>query len=334
MKARMLLLLMAICLGASPAWAIVNRDAPKFTPTIDGTITAAEMSGQLAIPMSWPFPDGFLAFAGAGSGVDDISATWYVSWDDTNLNMSAVVLDNTPDFQISSGGTGNVPYNAQDLIQPVFNPNNDQGHTFIDNQPPGEPFFEEEVAAIYDMVVNTSDEFGPDVYRHGVALDSTQHASITIEGQETATGYILEMSLPWAVAMDFEDASYIPQENDVHGLGFILVSFDDVRVGATPDHATLYTDFGEGLNTIGAPTTWNTVTLVAGAADADIDDDGDVDGQDYLAIQRTDPSLISQWESEYPGAVAVVNAVPEPISIMLFGLGSLLLVGHTRRSRS
>ena len=177
------------------------------------------------------------------------------------------------------------------------------------------------------MVVNTSDDFGPDIYRHGVTLSTEQHASITIEGQETAKGYILEMSLPWAVVMDYEDASYAPAVNDVHGLGFILVSIDGVRAGAVPDHATLYTDFGEGLNTIGAPTTWNTGTLVAGAPDAD------VDCADFLEIQRTDPSLIPLWQSQFPGGVAVTNAVPEPASLMLFGLGSLLL-GNSRRSRS
>ncbi|MGI9428482.1 MAG: hypothetical protein ACR2NM_07485 [Bythopirellula sp.] len=49
--------------------------------------------------------------------------------------------------------------------------------------------------------------------------------------------------------------------------------------------------------------------------DVDLDDDGDVDGLDFLAIQRTDPSLIPAWEFEYGsalGANAEPQAVPEP----------------------
>ena len=148
-----------LCL-VSTALGQLNREAPQYTPTIDGVITAEEMAGQLEIAMSWPMPNGFIAFAGAGDGVDDLSATWYVSWDEINLNFSAVVRDNTPDYRIDSGGSGNVPYNAQDLIQPTFNPFNDPDNFFAPD-PGGGP------AAIYDMVVNTADDFGPDIYRHG-----------------------------------------------------------------------------------------------------------------------------------------------------------------------
>lgn len=89
---------------------------------------------------------------------------------------------------------GNVPYNGQDVIQLVFNPHNDQSNMFVD--PNGDPG----TAAIYDMVVDTSDEFGPDIYRHGPQLTTDQRASIAIDGQITATGYILEAAIPWAVA--------------------------------------------------------------------------------------------------------------------------------------
>jgi hypothetical protein len=195
-----------------------------------------------------------------------------------NLNVSAVVLDDTPDFRLSSGGAGNVAYNAQDLIQPVFNPFNDPDHFFVDGQP-ADAFHGDDIAAIYDMVVNTSDEFGPDVYRHGPALSDDEHTSITIEGQETDFGYILEASIPWATAMDDAAPNYAPTINDVHGLSFILVGFNG-EAGATADIATLYTDFGNGANTIGDPTTWNSVTLVDAFVQpvtCDFDGDGNCD---------------------------------------------------------
>ncbi len=261
--------------------AQINRHAPLFTPAIDGDITAAEMAGQLEFTMTWPVPGGSLLLEGSGFDAQELSAIWYVSWDNDNLNVSAVVLDDTPDFRISSGGAGNVPYNAQDLIQPVFNPFNDPDHLFVDGQP-ADAFHGDDIAAIYDMVVNTSDDFGPDIYRHGPALSDDEHASVTIEGQETEFGYILEAAIPWATAMDDAAPNYVPTINDVHGLSFILVGFNG-EAGATADIATLYTDFGNGANTIGDPTTWNSVTLVDAFVQpvtCDFDGDGNCDVAD------------------------------------------------------
>lgn len=69
------------------------------------------------------------------------------------------------------------------------------------------------------------------------------------------------------------------------------------------------------------------------SADADIDGDGDVDGADFLAIQRTDPSLISQWQTEYGNGIGVLvatNSVPEPSAVGLLVL-SLLSVCAKRK---
>ena len=76
---------------------------------------------------------------------------------------------------------------------------------------------------------------------------------------------MLEASIPWSVAMDDVDSDYVPKVGDTHGLSFILVGFNG-ESGGTPDIATLFTDFGDGANTIGDPTTWNTVTLIASNA--------------------------------------------------------------------
>ena len=66
--------------------------------------------------------------------------------------------------------------------------------------------------------------------------------------------------------------------------------------------------------------------------DADLDADGDVDGQDFLAIQQIDPSLIPAWNAQY-GSVGAVAAVPEPAAIVLaawVGLARVALRGRQR----
>jgi hypothetical protein len=304
--------------------AKINRDVPKATPSIDGTITAEEMSSQLAIAMVWPVTNGALVLDGSGHGVDDISATWYVSWNEQNLNISAVVRDDTPDFRISSGGIGNVPYNGQDVIQAVFNPNNDQSNEFVD--PNGEPG----TAAIYDMVVDTEDEFGPDVYRHGPQLTTDQRASIAIDGQITATGYILEAAIPWTVALD--NATEVVAEGDQHGLAFLLLGFNGTQ-GDTADIATLISDFGDGANTIGDPTTWHTITLTGGSLLGDVNLDGLVNGLDvdpfvdvllsgpYQAEADMNNDQVVNGLDVDPFVAAVVGGgaqqIPEPATLLL-----------------
>ncbi len=62
------------------------------------------------------------------------------------------------------------------------------------------------------------------------------------------------------------------------------------------------------------------LTVVANlTADADLD--GDVDGTDFLILQRTDPTLIPDWQAQYGMAsdplLAASSAVPEPGCLML-----------------
>ena len=61
------------------------------------------------------------------------------------------------------------------------------------------------------------------------------------------------------------------------------------------------------------------VEYVTGGFAADIDGDLDVDGADFLRIQRENASLIPSFQAEYGAgnAVATSNAVPEPSSLML-----------------
>jgi len=70
---------------------------------------------------------------------------------------------------------------------------------------------------------------------------------------------------------------------------------------------------------------------------ADVEPDGDVDGADFLSIQRTNPALISLWESEFGSGVGALSAasgtVPEPSSAVCLLLGSLVTTLGARRAK-
>jgi hypothetical protein len=60
-------------------------------------------------------------------------------------------------------------------------------------------------------------------------------------------------------------------------------------------------------------------TFILEPTSANNDYDGDIDGNDFLLIQRTNPALIPLWESTYgQSAGAAALAVPEPISLLRF----------------
>jgi hypothetical protein len=71
---------------------------------------------------------------------------------------------------------------------------------------------------------------------------------------------------------------------------------------------------------------------------ADFDGDGDVDGADFLLIQRTDPSRIEAWKSQFgqgASSIATTAAVPEPATLALLLPASVIAAAsrHRRRSR-
>ena len=72
-------------------------------------------------------------------------------------------------------------------------------------------------------------------------------------------------------------------------------------------------------------------------ANPDLDSDNDVDGWDFLEIQRANSDLIPEWESQFGAAspaaaasFASLASVPEPTSLMLLAMALPLLA---RRSR-
>ena len=83
------------------------------------------------------------------------------------------------------------------------------------------------------------------------------------------------------------------------------------------------------------PTNFPGVTLevVAAGLSADFDNDGDVDGQDFLLIQRNDPALIPDWQSQYGSGSSLSAAsatVPEPPALCLALFAFAALATRTR----
>lgn len=281
----------------------IQRDAPQYTPVVDGILSDLETSSQLAVPMVWPIDTGALLLEGSGFSEEEISATWYVSWDANHLNLSANVLDNSPIYRNPSPG----PYNGQDTIQPTFNPFNNEDHFFQDPIP-AEDEVVDEVAAIYDLVIDTADGFGPDIYRHGHLMDEDEHDAISIAGTTTEGGYILEAAIPWSVAMDDVAPDYVPSVDDIHGLGFILLSFNE-EDGNTAEIATLMTDFGEGVNTIADPSTWNSIKLVGPkAALGDFDANGSLDASDIDALSQAVIAMSTDLTFDLDGDSSVTDS--------------------------
>lgn len=98
-------------------------------------------------------------------------------------------------------------------------------------------------------------------------------------------------------------------------------------------------EFAEIIQPSGAPVqfvadyNFSDVVLTAFFA-GDADTDGDVDGADFLLIQRTDPSLIPIWEAQYgstAGLLTGAQQVPEPTALLLMAF-SLTILGTLRFS--
>ena len=73
-------------------------------------------------------------------------------------------------------------------------------------------------------------------------------------------------------------------------------------------------------------------TEAAAGTPGDVDGDGDVDGADFLQIQRTDPSAIPTWETNYGdgNSLAALSVVPEPSTCLLLLLGTAALACRRR----
>ena len=110
--------------------------------------------------------------------------------------------------------------------------------------------------------------------------------------------------------------------SDGFGIGNIF------SVGAAEDLVLEFLIAGDDEFTTGK-VVYGDLLLGAPAGDGDFDADGDVDGADFLAWQRTDGTAdgLLDWQVNYPAAAlaasSAASAVPEPTSVALLALSAL-----------
>lgn len=177
---------------------------------------------------------------------------------------------------------------------------------------------------------------GPDANDTTIIGDYTQQAGGTLEievgGPGMGTGHdfvqvtgtsIVDGALEIALISSFE-----PDPSDTFNVfvaDSLLGVFSNISSGQR-----LSTSDGSGsfLVNYGVSSTFDPDQIVLSdfqaTAGADFDNDGDVDGTDFLLIQRMDPVLIPLWESQYgTNPLAAGVAVPEPTT---FGLTAICLM--------
>ncbi|MFI4911211.1 MAG: sugar-binding protein [Sedimentisphaeraceae bacterium JB056] len=256
-----------ITLTATLGFARVNYNIPyvEVLPTYDGVLQAGEWDDALSIAISYED----LVTNGSGADVlgstpasSDISGTYYFKWDEDFLYMAFDVTDDIQVWRNSYPGS----YNGQDDVQVCFNPFDDPAAVFMTD------------AWIFDFAAETSDLYGPDVYRHtgDIFVDPNMIAS-TLE----TDGYVIEVALSWKDI----SSEITAKAGDYHGFGLMIVDVDSSTA------ESLLCDFGEGVNVISNPAQWNILHLVdskgcgsVGRLSADINADCYVDLSDFVMM--------------------------------------------------
>lgn len=148
----------------------------------------------------------------------------------------------------------------------------------------------------------------------------------TIDYGDPLVGHSVEITLVPQVAGQFGDSDTINLSVAVDGgtaHNFSVLGGSEFGVLSLASNGFVHRSW-DNLVVTALP-----VTGVPGDADGD----NDVDGQDFLIYQRTDPSQIPTWEANYGTGVsaqAAIAAVPEPAAVALLLLA--LTCGATFRS--
>ncbi len=143
---------------------------------------------------------------------------------------------------------------------------------------------------------------------------------LTVSGKTPSDGMLLLTSTGEGTSSD-NSLAYEPAGNAFRILGLDMITEDE------SDNQGLFVDL-EDTSFMFAYIDFDAPPQLLGATDGDFDNDGDVDGADFLLWQRggspNGPTAgdLAVWQSDYgtsPSASAV-TVVPEPGSIMLLGL--------------
>jgi hypothetical protein len=179
------------------------------------------------------------------------------------------------------------------------------------------------VAKDLDGNDNASSPFGADEYTYNVDLGQLNSSTFTT------------ISIPLT---DFSLSAFIAGPPSSGPFGFtnagdgLRTSFDLYEFGGL---------IAAGGGLLGMELEYLEIRLPDDDLDGDFDEDGDVDGRDFLVWQRAgSPSPLSagdlaDWQANYgTGGLAAVAAVPEPNSVVLIAACGIMLIGRQRVSRS
>lgn len=223
---------------AIPPVVTTNVNAPFFSsaPTIDGNLN--EWIGVTPVLAAYrTFEDA------SWDGSEDLTATWQLAWDNSNLYLAVTVLDDIH-AQIQSG---NLIFQGDSVDMQLdtnrlgdFERNNLSSDDFQITLSPGD--FNTLPASVWRWTATDS----------GSLLDAPDHG-IIVRAQRTDTGYLIEAAVPW------RDLNVTPSNGLVLGASFNAT--DNDRVG-TAVQEVFYSHIAS--RTLLSPNTWGTLTLAPG----------------------------------------------------------------------
>ncbi|NOZ40146.1 MAG: lamin tail domain-containing protein [Planctomycetes bacterium] len=249
-----------------------------------------------------------------GSAIDFGATPYFLDDDDGGALAGANVTSGT----VANGATA-ILYNSSDIspleVQGAWDPGGSNGTNFIGVASWPALANGGDLVALWDVAAE---------YLADEAAGTTTNAVVAVAYDDNPN----DLDDPWV-------------QDDGNGSIYLADLTADANVGAS---WLLSGGFGDALSfnaaglagaveihpggDIASPGTFESAT----SSPVDLDGDGDVDGADFLAIQRINPSLIAQWQTEYAGgALSAATSVPEPTTVVLFGIAAVLLPCASRR---
>lgn len=150
------------------------------------------------------------------------------------------------------------------------------------------------------------------------SVDGTANAEAAVQYDDDGTDWPADNGTGSIYLLGNESTPGIAADPAV-GSNWAISAFGDFAGSVNATEVTGALSIYDGGD-VGSPGEFAVVTGV----DVDLDDDGDVDGADFLLIQQTNPALIPDWQAAYGGgSLSAATAVPEPSTLALLGILAL-----------